>query len=309
MKTVGLTVPISGRTNGVHVRLPMKDSQSKQSCSVRVEASPFLFDSVFKNHSMVFNFLEPPIVAQPAETPERSITRHSETDSISSLSSSSRYLRYRSLPESDFGELKSMLRDYLFGKLDLSKKICLSEREVIILKFLLRKKFFYSHCTQFAHKIEKITAETALQFLCDNPQKKRTQLFKRMIFTKFWKYLKDSGIEPLEVFFNNSPEFDYISAMSSNCGNLDNRFYQKCFGVEDFRKKFVESCNGEQFWEYCTSKAVKTFNLNFEEWARMLDGLHSEPKSKAESRRVLLRVKFMSLDSDPNRIFSLFKLN
>lgn len=215
---------------------------------------------------------------------------------------------YSLLPESDFSELSLLLKDYLFGTLSLEKEYRLDKREMLALKYLLKKKFCYSHRADFGSKVDLICSENVVNFLRRHPQKKRTQLFKRMVFTKFWKSKLASGVSILDKFFGGRKEFDYKEPTNNSGGNPTSRYYQRCFEVESFREEFLKTCESEEFWNFCKVKAQKSFDSNFQKWMVMIDRFLSSEDSIEAERKMLMKIKFMSLDSDSKRISNLFGL-
>lgn len=250
---------------------------------------------------------QPSFSSNPS-SPLKEICQNADAHSESELEQPPPPKQYSSLPVCDFSALKELLRDYLFGRIDFSKSYSLSERELILLKYLLQKKFFYSNCSGLSRRIASITAFSAAQFLHEHPLKKRTQLLKRMIFTKFWKYQKQKGIDVLQKYFLGQKDFDYLAEMNSSRGNIPNSFYQRCFRNQEFKREFIFCCDDMQFWNYCHSKSIKSFNHHFLKWITLLDQLHCEQKTKEAEKRVLLKIKFMSIDSNQERILNLFKL-
>lgn len=95
----------------------------------------------------------------------------------------------------EFENLKIVLESYLFGTLKSRENYLLSPKEVLILKYLLKKKFFYSQGCDFAKNIDALEGEHIIDFLHTHPQKKRTQVLKRMIFTNVWKHMLRSGVD------------------------------------------------------------------------------------------------------------------
>lgn len=215
---------------------------------------------------------------------------------------------YSLLPTSDFSRLSLLLKDYLFGNFSGEKEYLLDKREMLVLKYLLKKKFCYSHRADFSSKVDLVCSENVVNFLRRHPQKKRTQLFKRMVFTKFWKSKLASGVNILDSFFGGKKEFDYREPANNSGGNPTSKYYRCCFEVESFREEFLKTCESEEFWNFCKVKAQKSFDSNFQKWMEMIDRFLSSEESIEIERKMLMKIKFMSLDADSKRISSLFGL-
>lgn len=294
--------------------LPLKESISYSDLALRCETTPLLFDSVFKMNEKFFSFCEVPDLSSSFTNPQnyepiivKSILpiEESFTPKCEKLPKS---FGYKDLPVTNFRSLNELLRDYLFGKVEAEKDYDLSEREVVLLKYLLKKKFYYSNCSEFSKRVAKIKKDNASQFLIDNPQKKRTQLLKRMLFTKFWKFLKLKGIDALRTYFDNVKRFDYLSEMNMSNGNIANKYYDRCFENKLFRNEFIKCLDNPTFWDYCLSKSIRSFNKRFSGWIFELDKLHQGEDLRIKEKQILLKIKFMSFDTDKNRVLRLFKI-
>lgn len=208
----------------------------------------------------------------------------------------------------EYKNLKSILKDYLFGKINLSKKFSISDSDLNVLKYLLKKKLFYSHNANFIKKVDSLTLECAPKFLYSHPFRKRLQVFKKMVFSKFLKFMKERRPEVKFPKLSHHPELDYMGEMNKCFGNLANTFYQRCFANKDFRERFIIECEGNEFWNFCEEKSYQNFNKNIDKWLSMIEELLSEPCSKEIQKSVLLKIKFMFIGSDSKRILSIFKL-
>lgn len=272
-----------------------KDAEASPSChsedqsnrfldsAVRVSASPFLFDKPGELSPTLNSNIQNAVL--PAD----------ESDTF-----------FAGLPRTDYAGLREVLEEYLFGDVSKKKGLRIADRELFVLKFLLRKKFFYSHRVDFLRQIDAITPHNFAEFLQKYPQKKRTQLYKRMVFTKAWKYLTSKGIYVLGQFFGGDASFDYTSKPNTSGGNLTNEYYDRCFAVDRFKTAFLDCLNDPLFWAACRKKAVRGFRLNYERWIAMLDE-HLSGRAEVEAeRKMLMKIKFMSLDTDPHRVRSIF---
>lgn len=274
------------------------------------EAGMGVSDSVLPRSTTVFEFdlpesLDPPL---SVDAPAHNSPLVSETSNqpIGPATRGASEGSYSELPPSNFLGLKTLLYEYLFGSLSEEKKFPLDAREMVLLKYLLKKKFCYSHRADFASKIELVCAENVVAFLRRHPQKKRTQLFKRMVFTKFWKSLVNRGVDVIKEFFGGNSEFDYRAPINNSGGNPTGSYYDRCFAEQKFRCEFLRTCETDEFWEFCRGKAIKGFESNFLKWMGMIDEYLTSPQDPAAERKMLMKIKFMSLDSDSKRISHLF---
>lgn len=209
---------------------------------------------------------------------------------------------YHLLPPSDFRGLRAVLASYLFDGVSRECGIQLSPRELEVLKFLLRKKFLFSHSRAVNSEISSISALNFAEFLEKNRPHNRTQLYKRTVFTNFCAYLGCGGGVREGVALDYRPEMDLHK------GNLLNRYYKSVFGNENVRVLFEKTLRSEDFWEFCNGKARKNFEKNFEVWAMQIDSFLQNECEPSEEKKVLMRVKFMSVQKDVDRILRLFKL-
>lgn len=209
----------------------------------------------------------------------------------------------------EFAGLKGLLRDYLYFGLSSAKDYNLTDSELRIFKFLLKKKFIFSQSSPFERGLERLERDSVVPFLLKFPMKKRTHLYKKMIFIKFWKFLEISGSNVLKDFFSNTPELNYRRVMSSKKGNLFNDFYQKCLNFQEFRAEFRKTILSKQFWNFCNLKSLKSFEANFEKWVSKISSFLQGPYEKEKEKLILLQIKFMSVDLNPKRVFKLFKLS
>lgn len=215
---------------------------------------------------------------------------------------------YRNLPPTSFENLRSILRDYLFGKLKPKEQYSLEPRELAVLKYLLKKKFLYTHNADFIRQISNINAGNAVSFLAEHPQRKRTQVFKRMVFTNFWRFMRENKFNVLTQIFGGDQHFNYLEEMEKNRGNIMNDFYVKCFRNSQFKTKFSQIVQDPAFWSFCNSKSANTFDASFHKWMFLIDKMLASNVSSKEEQRVLMKIKFMSLDSNVQRILNLFKI-
>ena len=246
------------------------------------------------------------VLAEPCSKVSTSPTSNLSTDQLAELVSANNL--YVSLPPTDFSVLKEILSDYLFGCLSPSRRYPISQKELFVLRYLLRRKFFYSSKTSLTSKLDSLTTENCLAFLLAHPQRKRTQLFKRMVFTKFWRYATVQGGDVLGRFFNGDRRYDYKDPANNSGGNPTNEYYERCLLVPQFAQAFSNALTDKRFWEEVKAKSVRSFNLNFGKWMKMIDSFLEAQPGVEEERKMLMKIKFMSLDANPKRIKSIFGL-
>lgn len=246
------------------------------------------------------------VLAEPCSKVSTSPTSNLSTDQHAEIVFADNL--YVSLPPTDFSVLKEILSDYLFGCLSPSRVYPISQKELFVLRYLLRRKFFYSSKTSLTSKLDSLTADNCLGFLLAHPQRKRTQLFKRMVFTKFWRYATAQGGDVLIKFFNGNRQYDYKDPANNSGGNPTNDYYERCLLVPQFAQAFADALTDKKFWEEVKAKSMRSFNLNFGKWMKMIDSFLENQPGVEEERKMLMKIKFMSLDANPKRIKSIFGL-
>lgn len=207
-----------------------------------------------------------------------------------------------------FFNLKELLRDYFFGSLSHRSDYQLSFKELQVLKFLLKKKIMFSNSKQKIRRIDTLAQSNVADFLRENPPRKRTQIFKRTVFSCFWRFASHKSMDLIQKFFNGDRSFDYLKELSNNKGNMRNLFFKRCFDNPEFRKKFVEICLSHDFWVFCNRKSVDVFEKNIDGWLEKVTLLLSGEFNREEEKKVLMKIKFLPSLPSFDRIRKVFKL-
>ena len=203
--------------------------------------------------------------------------------------------------------LKQLLRDYLFGALDEKLGYRLSERDLEILRFILRKKVLFSNSALRNSKIASLRQEDVTAFLKQNPPFKRPQILKRVVFTNLWKFCLQQGHDLIRECFDSDDSFCHKTQLLANNGNFNNQYYQNCLRNKRFLSRFLELCKSPEFWSFCNQHSLRAFDRNIDRWIFLIDGLLSGGLSPNEEKSVLMRIKFLPVVPCMERLSRLFK--
>lgn len=205
-----------------------------------------------------------------------------------------------------FRQLASLLKAYLFGTLKKDDNFYLSQREFEIMKFLLKRKILYSKSAFRNKRIDDLTKDDLVAFLRDNPPRKRIQIFKRRIFTTFFRFHKKRGVDVIQRFFQGDQNFNYRQELTFNKGNFTNQFFKSCFRNESFRECFIESVKSPEFWEFGNRRCLHLFEQNIEEWLEQLDA-QAGLENFTEQTNLLLKIKFLPFTPEYSDVIRSFK--
>lgn len=174
--------------------------------------------------------------------------------------------------------LKRTLFVYFYhreGIVHYAKKYPISDKELAIMKIILKKKLIYDkkHFKKDFESINKLTQETYIKYLMKTPPIFRKNIIKSKLFKKIVKFLMKDDSVPESVTQSINLKEDF--------SQMTNTYYENCFRQEVFRDLFFKTLAKEQVFKAIVTKCKRQFVKRVDEWIVSLENNLSTHESSS----------------------------
>ena len=164
--------------------------------------------------------------------------------------------------------LKRTLFVYFYhreGIAHYSKKYPITDKELAIMKVILKKKLIYDkkHFKKDFEAINQLTQEKYIEYLQKTPPIFRKNIIKSKLFKKIVKFLMKDDSVPESVTNSINLKEDF--------SQMTNAYYENCFRQHIFKQLFFATLNKEHVFRTIVTKCKRQFVKRVDEWIVTLE--------------------------------------
>jgi hypothetical protein len=163
-----------------------------------------------------------------------------------------------------------------------AKKYPISDKELTIMKIILKKKLIYDkkHFKKDFDSINQLTQDTYIKYLTSTPPIFRKNIIKSKLFKKIVKFLMKDDSVPESVTQSINLKEDF--------SQMTNTYYENCFKQTVFRDLFFATLDKDHVFKAIVTKCKRQFVKRVDEWIVTLEnnlGTH-ESSSLGEIKHI-----------------------